>query len=80
MEEPPTLRFVFETSEQIEINLLQEKATMGYLKCEEKPQEKVKAVKANLPSHAADTTTTCFKCGKPKHLRKECKESKSNFP
>lgn len=34
---PPTLRFVFETSERIEINLLKEKAAMGFLK-EEKPQ------------------------------------------
>jgi hypothetical protein len=29
---PPTLRFVFETSERIEINLLEEKAAMGFLK------------------------------------------------
>jgi hypothetical protein len=34
--EPPTLRFVFETSEWIEINLLKEKAAMGFLKREEK--------------------------------------------
>jgi hypothetical protein len=27
MEEPPSLRFVFETSERIEINLLEEKQT-----------------------------------------------------
>jgi hypothetical protein len=74
LDEPPTLRFVFETSERIEINLLKEKATMGFLKREEKPQEKVKAAKASLPSHAADTSMTCFKCGKPGHLRKECKE------
>jgi hypothetical protein len=36
MGEPPSLRFVFETSEQIEINLLKEKAAMGFLKREEK--------------------------------------------
>jgi hypothetical protein len=40
MEEPPSLRFVFETSERIEINLLEGKATMGFLKREEKPPEK----------------------------------------
>jgi hypothetical protein len=36
-EEPPTLKFVCETSERIEINLLEEKATMGFLKRAEKP-------------------------------------------
>jgi hypothetical protein len=80
LEEPPTLRFVFETLERIEINLLEEKVAIGFLKLEEKPQEKVKATKANLPSHAADTSTTCFKCGKLGHLRKECKEGKSDSP
>jgi hypothetical protein len=75
LDEPPTLRFVFETSERIEIK---EKAAMGFLKREEKPQEKVKAAKASLPSHAADISMTCFKYGKPEHLRKECKEGKSN--
>jgi hypothetical protein len=80
LDEPPTLRFIFETSERIEINLLEEKAAMGFLKCEEKPQEKVKAAKASLSSHAADTSMTCFKCGKPEHLRKECKEGKSDSP
>jgi hypothetical protein len=77
---PPTLRFIFETLKRIEINLLEEKATMGFLKREEKPHEKVKVAKANLPLHAADTSTTCFKCGKPGHLWKECKESKSDSP
>jgi hypothetical protein len=80
LDEPPTLRFVFETSERIEINLLEEKVAMGFLKREEKPLEKVKAIKASLPSHAADTSMTCFKCGKLGHLRKECKEGKSDSP
>jgi hypothetical protein len=78
LEEPPTLRFVFETSEWIEINLFEEKAAMGFLKREEKRQEKVKAAKADLPFHAADRSTTYFKCGKPEHLRKKCKEDKSD--
>jgi hypothetical protein len=80
LDEPPTLRFVFETSERIEINLLEEKAVMGFLKREEKPQEKVKAAKANFSSHAIDTSMTCFKCGKRGHVRKECKEGKSDSP
>jgi hypothetical protein len=77
MGEPPSLRFVFETSERIEINLLEEKAAMGFLKREEKPPEKVKVAKASLPSHAADTNATCSKCGKAGHLRKDCKEGKT---
>jgi hypothetical protein len=80
LDEPPTLRFVFETSERIEINLLEEKAAMGFLKHEEKPQEKVKAAKASLPSHVADTSMTYFKCGKSGHLQKEGKEGKSDSP
>jgi hypothetical protein len=80
LEEPPILRFVFETSERIEINLLEKKAVMGFRKREEKPQENVKAAKASLPSHTADTSTTCFKYGIPRHLRKECKEGKSDSP
>jgi hypothetical protein len=77
---PPTLRFVFETLERIEINLLEEKGTMGFLKHEEKPPEKVKAAKASLPSHATDTNVTYFKCGKAGHLRKDCKEDKTAKP
>ena len=53
---------------------------MGFLKRGEKLQENLKATKANLSSHAADTSMTCFKCGKPRHLQKECKEGKSKFP
>jgi hypothetical protein len=77
MGEPPSLRFVFETSERIEINLLEEKAAMGFFKREEKLPKKVKVAKASLPSHAADTTATCFKCGKARHLQKDCKEGKT---
>jgi hypothetical protein len=77
MREPPSLRFVFETSERIEINLLEQKAAMSFLKREEKPPEKVKVVKASLPSHAADTNATYFKCGKAGHLRKDCKDGKT---
>jgi hypothetical protein len=77
MGEPPSLQFVFETSERIEISLLEEKAAMGFLKREEKPPEKVKVAKTSLPSHAADTNATCFKCGKAGHLWKDRKDGKT---
>jgi hypothetical protein len=50
---------------------------MDFLKREEKPPEKVKVAKASLPSHAADTNATCFKCSKARHLRKDCKDGKT---
>jgi hypothetical protein len=77
MGEPPSLQFVFETSERIEINLLEEKAAMGFFKREEKPPEKVQVAKASFPSHAAHTNAAYFKCGKARHLRKDCKEGKT---
>lgn len=77
MGEPFLLRFVFETLERIEINLLEEKAAMGFLKHEEKLSKKVKVAKAGLPSHGANTNVTCFKCGKVGHLWKDCKEGKT---
>ena len=77
MGEPPLLRFVFETSERIEINLLEERAAMGFFKREEKTPEKSKVAKASLSSHAVETNATCFKCGKVGYLRKECKEGKT---
>ena len=40
----------------------------------------MKAVKANLSSHATDTSTTCFKRGKPGYLQKEFKEGKNDSP
>ena len=58
------LRFVFETLERIEINLLEGKATMDFYKREEKLPEMVKIAKANLSFHAADTNATCFKYSK----------------
>jgi hypothetical protein len=60
--------------------LLEEKAATGFLKREEKPLEKVKAAKVSLPSNPADTTATCFKCGKADHLRKDCKDGKTTTP
>ena len=39
MGKPPSLQFVFETSERIEINLLEKKIAMGFLKHEEKAPE-----------------------------------------
>ena len=79
MGEPLSLRFVFETSERIEINLPKEKAAIGFLKREEKAPEKSKVAKASLPSHAAETNAICFKCDKVGHLRKERKEGKTTM-
>jgi len=45
---PPTFKYVFETSKRIEINLLEEETMMGFLRKEEKPQEKIKATKASI--------------------------------
>lgn len=75
LRESPTLQFVFKTSEPIEINLLEEKAAVGFLKLEKKIPEKVKVAKASIPPYASDTISLCFKCGKPRHVRKDCKES-----
>ena len=60
--------------------MLEEKATMGFLKRDEKPLEKVKVAKANLSFHAADTNATCFKYDKTEHLLKDCKEGKTTMP
>jgi hypothetical protein len=60
---PPTLRYVFETSERIEVNLLEEKAAMGYLRKEEKPPEKTKSAKASIPANVGDADIVCFNCG-----------------
>ena len=79
MVEPPSLRFVFETSERIEINVFEEKAAMGFFKHEEKAPEKSKVAKASLSSHATETNATCFKCSKVGYLRKECKEGKTTM-
>jgi hypothetical protein len=79
LDEPPTLRFVFETSERIEINLLEEKTAMGFLKREEKPQEKVKAAKASLPSHAADISMTCFSMASPGTYGKSAKRVRATL-
>ena len=73
---PPLLRFVFETLERIDINLLKEKTSMDFLKCEEKPSKKIKVAKASLPSHAANTNATYFKCGKAGHLRKNVRKAR----
>ena len=79
MGEPPLLWFVFETSKWIEINLLKEKAAMGFFKREEKPPEKVKVAKASLPSHAPDSNAICFKFEKVGHLRMDYKEGKTTM-
>jgi hypothetical protein len=67
---------MFEILERIEINLFEEKATMDFLKHEGKPHKKVKVATASMPSHAANTNALCFKYGKPRHLRTECKKDK----
>jgi hypothetical protein len=60
---PPTLRYVFEISERIEINLLEEKAAMGFFKKEEKLPEKGKPAHASIPANTGDADITCFTCG-----------------
>ena len=77
MEEPLLLRFVSEILEWIEINLLEEKVAMDFLKREEKLFENVNVAKVSLPSHAIDTNAIYFKCDKVGHLRKDYKEDKT---
>ena len=72
---PPTLRYVFEISERIEINLLEEKAAMGFLRTKDKPPEKTKSAKASIPTNTADTDIVCFNCGGVGHRRRDCKKS-----
>lgn len=80
LDELPILRYVFETLECIEINLLEEKVAMDFFKHEEKPPKKVKVAKTSLLLHTTDTTTTCFKCSKARHLKKDFQEGKTTTP
>lgn len=73
---PPTLLFVLETSEWIEINLLKKKATMDFLKCMEQPHEEVKIAKVSVHFYAAYIIAMCFTYGKLEHLGRECKDGK----
>lgn len=64
---PPTLKYVFETCETIEINLFKGKAMMGFLCKEEKPLEKAKSANASIPANLGDVDITCFNCGEVGH-------------
>ena len=77
---PTTLRSVFETLERIEINILEEKAAMGFLKREDKIPEKVNMAKVAILAHTADASPMCFTCGKSGHRRRNCKEGKTSTP
>ena len=77
---PTTLRSVFETLERIEINILEEKAAMGFLKREDKIPEKVNMAKVAILAYTANASPMCFTCGKSRHRRRDCKEGKTSTP
>lgn len=72
----PILRYVFETSKRIEINLLEERATTGFLIKIFKLVEKLKARKESLPSYTSDSQPKCFNCDDHKHLKAYCSQLK----
>lgn len=67
---PTMLRFVFETTECIEINLLEERATIK----KKKLFKKTKSVRANLPFYLGETNDACYECNESGHLRRDCKK------